>query len=271
MWRVLGAIVLGAGLCSAGLLSASADDQKTHIEGGIEGKVKSVDVQDKTLTIITAQGAQHTYTVTDETVMVGPRGGKVRRRLRDPRFQEGMSVRIVVAGKTASEIHLGYDREPADAKPEAKSTGQDTDAGAKTGTARPARQASKDEPAPAGSRPDRTATKQDASAAAKTSAGGKEASKAEADEEDNEVPGKIKRFDPERRILVVTLLNGKDRSFLLSKDVKVIVKGVHSKHGLEEPALKSGAAIEVVTDEGGHKVKELKVVPASDSKRRKAG
>jgi hypothetical protein len=92
-----------------------------------------------------------------------------------------------------------------------------------------------------------------------------------ADEDDLEVPGKIKRFDATHHLLVVTLLNGKGRSFLLSRDVKVLVKGAASREGLEDPALKAGAAIEVVTDEGRHKVKELKIMPASVRERRRAG
>src|SRR5262249_25099673 len=86
MWRILGALVLGAGVCSTGIMFAGADDQK--IQGGIEGKIKSVDVEANTLTLTTTQGRERTFSITKETMMVGPRGGKVRRRLKDPRFQE---------------------------------------------------------------------------------------------------------------------------------------------------------------------------------------
>jgi len=101
--------------------------------------------------------------------------------------------------------------------------------------------------------------------ATRTKAG---AAAAEEDEEE-EVPGKIKSFDHTRHLLVITLLNGKDRSFMLAKDVKVLVKDSASKHGLDDPALKAGASVEVVTDEGGHKVKEVKVLPPVQ--RKKAG
>jgi len=90
----------------------------------------------------------------------------------------------------------------------------------------------------------------------KTGIKGKEAQKLEEDD-DAEIPGKIKSFDARRRVLVITLLNGKNRSFFLAKDVPVHVKGVISKRGLADPALKPGAPITVVTDEGGRKVKEL--------------
>jgi hypothetical protein len=45
------------------------------------------------------------------------------------------------------------------------------------------------------------------------------------DGDGEEFPGKVKSADPGRRLLVITLLNGKDRSFLLSKDVKISVSG----------------------------------------------
>ena len=84
--RSFGAMVLGVAVCSLAFLSATADDKKTEIKGGIEGKVKKVDVDAMTLTITTEQGRDRTFTVNDDTTMVGPRGGKVRRRLKDPRF-----------------------------------------------------------------------------------------------------------------------------------------------------------------------------------------
>ncbi len=252
MWRIFPAVFLGAALCSTGLLSTRADDQKTPIPGGIEGKVKKVDVQAHTLTIVTSQGRERTFTVSDETTMVGPRGGKVRRRLHDPRFQDGMPLTVVADGGKATEIHLGYDRDSGDAAP------------ART----PDRV---DQANPPAGKSDQTPPKKATTPLGKAVAKGKAAATKVEEDEDNEVPGKVKSFDVERRILVVTLLNGKDRSFILPKDIKVLVKGAESRHGLEEPALKSGATIEVVTDESGRKVKELKIVPASQLKPKKAG
>jgi hypothetical protein len=263
MWRTITAVVLGVAIGSAGLLAVSADDSKTEIKGGIEGKVKRVDVEAKTLTITTTQGRERTFTITDDTTMVGPRGGKVRRRLHDPRFQDGMPLTIVADGTKATEIHLGYDRDSSDTK--------DSHAQAPArGTDKPGKDADT-EPSGKTTKGDQTTKNQPASSPSKTATKSKPAAKVEDADEDNEIPGKVKSFDATRRVLVVTLLNGKDRSFILSRDVKVLVKGAESKHGLEDPALKNGAAIDVVTDEGGRKVKELKIVPASQLKPKKAG
>jgi hypothetical protein len=60
-------------------------------------------------------------------------------------------------------------------------------------------------------------------------------------------------------LLVVTLLNGKDRSFLGGSDAKLTIGRRVSRKGLNDPALKVGATLAVVTDEGGKKVKEVKV------------
>lgn len=256
MGRTMRAMLLGVFVCSAAIMSASADDKKTEIKGGIEGKVKKVDADAKTLTITTEQGRDRTFTVTEDTTMVGPRGGKVRRRLKDPRFEEGITVTIVAEGATATEIHLGFLHKDGDEK----STARDTEKTAKPGGTAPAEKVIRRTP-PAKDTETPAATK----SATRTKAG---AAAAEEDEEE-EVPGKIKSFDHTRRLLVITLLNGKDRSFMLAKDVKVLVKDSASKHGLEDPALKTGASVEVVTDEGGHKVKEVKVLPPVQ--RKKAG
>jgi hypothetical protein len=233
MLRRLVAILMGAALCAGGPL-ARADDKtsKPEIKGGIEGKIKSVDVESKTLIITTTQGRERTFQVTDDTVMVGPRGGKVRRHLKDPRFHEGFPVTIVADRNNAAEVHLGYAKdasdEPAVSKPKSKSA------------------------QPAATNPNK-----------------QEAAKKQAEEDDEaEILGHVKSFDSSRRILVVTLLNGNSRSFILAKSVPVLVKGRASKEGIEDPALKTGAAVTVVTDEGGKKVKEVKI---SEAKARKAG
>lgn len=178
---------------------------------------------------------------------IRPRGGKVPQRLKDPRFQEGLPV---ADGKTASEIHVGHDRNA-----NAGSTGGGATSGGAGAAAPSAAGVGKPAPAPEDARGVRTSKKVDV-----TADQGK--ATAEADDQDTEVPGKVKQFDPSRRILVITMVNGKDRSFLLPKDVDVLVKGAKSRRGLNEPAIRSGAAVEVVTDEGGHKVKELKIVSA---------
>jgi hypothetical protein len=254
MWRTLGALVLGTVVCAAGVLPAGADDQQTEIKGGIEGKVKKVDVEGKKLTITTTQGRERTFTITDETTMVGPRGGKVRKHLKDPRFHEGFPVTIVADGNTAEEVHLGFAKDAAGVRAEETKT-------AKQGT----RTESKSE----------TVDKSKDSKTPPANAAGrhKEATKLEEEDDEEEIPGHVKSFDAAKRTLVVTLLNGKSRSFILAQNVPVHIKGAAaaSKQGLKDPELKAGAFVTVVTDEAGRKVKELKIVPAEEVKRRKAG
>jgi hypothetical protein len=258
MFRVTLALFLGA---AVGI--AIADD-KQEIQGGISGKIKSVDVAGKTLTMVTDQGRQRTFTITDETTLLGPRGGKVRRHLKDPRFRQGFPVTVVAQGTNASEVHLGYAKDADDVK-----------TASKAGTQQPTRDDSTDQPKPTrrvtrpATQPDSSNQTSDDQPATKSVAKSRTAKypPAEEEDDDNEVPGKIKSFDPSRRILVVTLLNGKDRSFMLSRDVKILVRGKASTHGLEEPALKTGARITVTTDENGRRVKELEIVPASRFRR----
>jgi hypothetical protein len=273
MWRVFGAIVLGAGIFAAATVPARADDQKTEIKGGIEGKIKKVDVDGNKLTITMEQGRERTFTITDETTMIGPRGGKVRKHLKDHRFREGFPVIIVAQGATASEVHLGFAKDAVGGTAEhTKSTSRTSERTARYPDVTPSRNAnSSGANATDASPTNQPSRKQDSTKVAKTDVKRKTTTEVEEVDEDNEVPGKVKTFDATRRHLVITLLNGKSRSFFLSKDVQVIVKGKASTHGLEDPTLKAGAAIEVVTDEGGHKVKELKIVPASEIRSRKAG
>ena len=80
----------------------------------------------------------------------------------------------------------------------------------------------------------------------------------------------MKSVDPTRHMLVITLVNGKDRSFLVSSEAKVLVNSRASRHGLSDPALAPGATLTVVTEEGGRKVKEVKLTPAA-RRLRKAG
>ena len=255
--HALSALVAGTAICAFGLFSANAQDtkkaEKPEIPGGIEGHVKSVDHEKATVSIIASNGRERTFKVTDDTTMIGPRGGKVRRRLNDKRFHEGMELTIVAEGGSATEIHLGFSRrnpgDAADSKPVAK--GSSTASGARL-----------EEPASG------TARKK---AAAKIGKMAKAvAADEEGDDEDDEIPGKVKSFDPQRRMLVVALLNGKNRSFLLANDVKVVVKGTASKEGLKDAALKDGAVISVFVDAGGRRVKELHVTPAPAGRSKKA-
>jgi hypothetical protein len=258
MLRTSAALLFATAIFVPGILRLAADDKKTEIKGGIEGKVKKVDVEGNKLTITTTQGRDRTFTITEDTHMVGPRGGKVRKHLKDPRFHEGFPVTIVADGTTAEEVHLGFAKdapgaEHAKAQKDGKST-EKTEDNPKS-TKKPATPAV------------------DAATVEKHIARHKEATKLEEEDDEQEILGRIKTFDAAKRDLVVTMLNGNHRSFILAKNVPVHIKGAAaaSKKGLEEPELKVGAFITVITDEGGRKVKELKITPASEVKRKKAG
>ena len=100
---------------------------------------------------------------------------------------------------------------------------------------------------------------------------GKDAKSEEEEDEDNEFPGKVKSVDPDKRVLVITLVNGKDRSFLLAHDVHVTVNSRMSRQGLSDAALKPGIPLTVITESGGRKVKEVKVTTVATRRLRKAG
>jgi hypothetical protein len=246
MLRTLGALVAGATICAVGLLSAHAQEtkksEKAEIPGGIEGKIKSVDKEKDTLSVTTTDGKARTFTITDDTTIVGPRGGKVRRRLNDPRFHEGLDITVVAKGATATEVHLGFNRKAPD-----EATDQP-----KTAAKQKTRQQAEEEAA-------KVASKKAAPKAVAKSIAAQE----EEDDDDNEIVGKVKSYDTSsgRHLLVVTLLNGKGRPFFLSKEVKVLVKGKESKEGLLDPAIKEGTPVSVLTDSGGRKVLELHVAP----------
>ncbi len=80
----------------------------------------------------------------------------------------------------------------------------------------------------------------------------------------------MKSFNADRGVLVVTLLNGKSRSFILARDVKVVIRGAASKKGLRDPAIKEGTVVTVLVEEGGRRVRELHIIPLAASKAKKA-
>ena len=262
MLRSITILIAGSTLCAIGLMSASAQEpkkgEKAEIPGGIEGHVKSVDLDKQTLSIKTSTGTERTFTITDDTTMIGPRGGKVRKRLKDRRFHEGLEVTIVAQGTMAKEVHLGYDRRNAQGATEGTSpsgTRVPAKKRATSGATTTVTKATKPAPTVAG--------KVAAAKAAKAAVQEEEA------DEDDEIPGKVKSYDATRRHLVVTLLNGKSRSWFLANDLKVVVRGTASKLGLKDPALKVGAPVTVFVEAGGRRVKELHVdrAPAAKAKR----
>jgi hypothetical protein len=245
------ATISGLGWISAGAQEAKKNE-KPQIPGGVEAHVKKVDPEKETLTIVTEAGVERTLNVTEETTMLGPRGGKVRRGLHDPRFHEGMSLTVVASGTTAKEIHLGYSRrEPGTAKESGKASSKATGATSEkvggSSTTAPVAKA-------------KAYVKKDVAAASKAS---------EEEDEDDEIPGTVKSYHADRRLLVVSLLNGTSRSFFLSRELKVLVKGAVSKAGVSDTAIKEGARVVVLVAEGGRRVKELHVDPVPPARRTK--
>jgi len=279
--KPISATPLAALLCSAvvltlGLLSArSAVAKDPEIKDGIPGTVVKVDVNQGTVTIADKGSRERTYSITEETVIVGPRGGIVRRRLKDPRFHGGLPITIVANGTTAVELHLGYDRKSRETtgatsrsvsspRPASDNTTPSSPGSNDAGTSTPP-----SNPTPSTST---TRTSRFRGLGESKRATGKDAAKSEEEEdEDNEFPGKVKSVDPDKRVLVITLVNGKDRSFFLAHDVKVTVNNRMSRQGLSDAALKPGIPLTVITEAGGRKVKEVKVTTVATRRLRKAG
>jgi hypothetical protein len=234
------------------LLAARAQAQESEIKGGISATVIKVDVARGTVTVADKNSRERTYSINEETVIVGPRGGVVHRRLKDPRFHNGLPITIVANGTTAAELHLGYDRK-----------GREGTTATTPSTSRPStRPAPPTDNTPNDATPaapeKRTSRFRGLIGSQRTPA----TKPAEDEEDDNEFPGKIKSVDPARHMLVVTLVNGKDRSFLLASDVKVMINARTSRQGLNDAALQPGTPLTVITEAGGKKVREVKVTPA---------
>jgi hypothetical protein len=210
----------------AALASFAAQTAEAQVKGGVEGKVVKVDAAKNTITITSKTGEQ-TYNVAASTVIVGPRGGLVHRRLHDPRFHEGLSITVVANGPAATQLILGIDHKakPADAG---------TAATSKTGTGTATSRSS-------GFRGDGSAAKEE-----------------EAADEDTEFPGQVKSTDADKNTLTVTLLTGKERTFTVG-DAKITIGRRVSQKGIGDPAFKSGATVTVVTEAGGNKVTEVKL------------
>jgi hypothetical protein len=219
--RTLVVALLATAVGTFGMVSGG---EKTGTKDGIHGYIKAVDVAKKTLTVITSDGKEKIFEISKETVMVGPRGGAIRRHLKDPRFHEGFPITVMAKGADANEIHLGYAKD------------------AKTGKL----------------------SKEDAAKLKERLKAAKEIE----EKDDVDLLGHVKSFDSTKRMLVVSLVNGKNKSFLLSKDTPVKVKGAVSKRGIMDPAISSGAAVIVVTDADMRKVKEIRI---SQAKAKKAG
>jgi len=213
----MGTLLCAIAISALGTLAANAADE-AGTKAGLLGKIVKVDVEKKTVTIATMGGHKQTFTVTDDTTIVGPRGGLVHRRLQDRRFHPGLGVTVVANEGVADEIHLGVDR-PAD-RPKG------------------------------GLRRMRLGFRG-------TNAGTKQPEVAHEADDENDFPGTIKSVDPEKRMLVITLLTGKDESFILANETKILIGETASEKGLADARLKPGTYVIVLT-EGGKKVKEVK-------------
>jgi hypothetical protein len=266
---------LVAALCSVaigalGLYCApSAEAKDPEIKDGIPGTVVKVDAAQGTVTIAEREGRERTYSINEQTVIVGPRGGIVKSRLRDHRFHSGLPITVVAEGSTATELHLGYDRKPREAR---TSTSRSVPVSPPAESPAPTDSGTSPAPTPAPSNPapapttSTTRTSRFRGVLERRNAE-KDAAKPEEEDEDLEFPGKVKSVDPTKRMLVVTLVNGKDRSFLVASDVKVLVNSRASRHGLSDPALQPGTPLTVVTATGGRKVLEVKVTASRRAKK----
>jgi hypothetical protein len=90
-------------------------------------------------------------------------------------------------------------------------------------------------------------------------------------ENQREFAGRLKESDVAKRLLVITLRDGKNEAFLIAPDVRVTVHGAPSEFGLNDPAIKPGNPVTVCTEASGRTVTEVKVSPASPSKVNEAG
>ncbi len=99
-------LIVGTALLAAPNVQA----KDSEIKDGIPGIVVKVDAAQGTVTIAEKEGRERTYTVNQETQIIGPRGGIVHSRLHDHRFHAGLPITVVANGTTAAELHLGYDR-----------------------------------------------------------------------------------------------------------------------------------------------------------------
>jgi hypothetical protein len=262
--RTIGTVLCGIAIGTFGLFSAqAAETKKSEIKDGIIGKIVKVDVEKGAVTIAGEDGRQRTFSITDQTVIVGPRGGAVHKRLKDHRFHEGLSIIVVANGTTAAQLHLGYDRKMRDRSATSSSSTPVTSSPSTPESGTPAAEGT-----PTTTPKTRTARFRGVLEPKSTTK--PDATSEEADDEDSDFPGKVKSVDTAKRMLVITLVNGKDRSFLLPSDVKVTVNGRTSRHGLSDAAIKPGITLTVVTESGGRKVKEVKVLSAAVRRARKA-
>jgi len=93
---------------AAGLVAAQdkakKDDKDTSKT--IAGKVTKVDATKNTVSVTTDDGKKMDLTVTDDTKIVGPRGGISKDRLKDDRLTVGAEIKVTMDGKKVKQIEL---------------------------------------------------------------------------------------------------------------------------------------------------------------------
>jgi hypothetical protein len=97
-------------LVSTGLDAQTGKDKADKTDPKvIVGKVVSVDENKSTVTIV-VDGKNQTFTVNDDTEIVGPRGGVSKERLKDDRFTKGYEITVTPSKdpKIAAKIKLDY-------------------------------------------------------------------------------------------------------------------------------------------------------------------
>jgi hypothetical protein len=79
--------------------------------------------------------------------------------------------------------------------------------------------------------------------------------------EAKDIAGTIKSLNAQKHLLVVTLTDGTERSFMVPKTAKVSVGDTVSENGLADSHLKTGMSVTIVVD--GRTVKEVKATAPS--------
>jgi hypothetical protein len=73
----------------------------------VKGKVVKVDTKKMVITVETEDGKKE-YTVNDDTMFLGPKGGKSEAGIKDDRLVVGAEITLVIAGnnRTVREVRL---------------------------------------------------------------------------------------------------------------------------------------------------------------------
>jgi hypothetical protein len=94
------AVAAMAALMLFACLAVAADKE-------VKGKVVKVDTKKNSITVNTLDGKK-TYTISDDTKFLGPRGGVSDDGIKDDRLKVGAEITLVIAGnnRTVREVRL---------------------------------------------------------------------------------------------------------------------------------------------------------------------